>query len=316
MLTPEGRPSVPCPTYPEIRLSLMPQRSITATIDSYAPDAIHIATEGPLGMATRRYCLRAGYPFTTSFHTKFPEYVEARWGLPARFGYAWLRHFHSAARAVMVATPTFKAELEAHGFQRVSLWSRGVDLEVFGPGERTLPDAPRPVLLYVGRVAIEKNLRAFLDLKTEGSKWVVGDGPQLAELRAAYPKVNFVGKQSQHLADYYRSADVFVFPSRTDTFGLVMIEAMACGTPVAAYPVAGPLDIVGGTAAGALDDDLDSAVRRALSLSRADARARAEHFSWSNATAQFFRHLQVIGRSIDATFHKRPDEGTQMVRRA
>ena len=309
MITPEGHRTVACPSYPEIRLTRAAGGVAQRTIEACAPDAIHIATEGPLGLATRRYCLRNGLAFTTSFHTRFAEYVHVRWRVPLAVSYAWLRWFHAPATAVMVATPSMRAELIARGFERTVLWTRGVDLQTFSPGPGIPLYSPGPVLMAVGRVAIEKNLRAFLDLDLDavcraagaGSKWVVGDGPQLEALRTAYPQVRYVGAQTTLLADYYRAADVVVFPSRTDTFGLVLLEAMACGTPVAAYPVPGPLDVVADSPGGALDPDLGKAVRRALGLRREDARARALTFSWARATTQFTQNLVRVGAARLAT---------------
>jgi len=253
---------------------------------------VHIATEGPLGMAARRWCRRRGQAFSTAYHTRFPEYIHARTRLPLRLSYAWMRRFHNAAQAVMAPTPAIVADLKARGFHNVVLWSRGVDIDTFCPGERDRLDSAPPRFVYVGRVAVEKNIEAFLQLDLPGSKWVVGEGPQLAALQARYPAVHFAGVFPQsELARVYRAADVFVFPSRTDTFGLVLLEAMACGTPVAAYPVAGPLDVVGNSGGGVLHDDLATACLQALQLDRAHVRRVAEGFSWAAATAQFEAHL-------------------------
>jgi len=255
---------------------------------------VHIATEGPLGMAARRWCRRRGQPFTTAYHTRFPEYIHARTRLPLAISYAWIRRFHNAAQAVMAPTPAIVADLKARGFHNVVLWSRGVDTTTFSPGERDRLDTAQPRFVYVGRVAVEKNIEAFLQLDLPGSKWVVGEGPLLAELQARYPQVYFAGVFPQaELARFYRAADVFVFPSRTDTFGLVLLEAMACGTPVAAYPVAGPLDVVGNSGGGVLHDDLKTACLQALSLDRHHVRRVAEGFSWAAATLQFEAHLHA-----------------------
>ena len=282
--------TVACPTYPEIRLAIAPRRAVAKRLDALRPDAIHIVTEGPLGWAARRYCLQRELPFTTSFHTKFPEYVQARCGIPARWTYAWLRRFHKPARTVMANTPALRLDLESRRFEQVQLWGRGVDVDLFRPGPRESLGTASPVFMYVGRVAIEKNLEAFLDLDLPGSKWVVGDGPQLDHLKARYPHVSFAGMQPrERLPAYYRAADVFVFPSRTDTFGLVLLEAMACGTPVAAYPVTGPIDVVG--EGGALDTDLAIACHRALDVPRKQAEAHAGRFSWRAATMQFLNNL-------------------------
>ncbi|WP_297461860.1 glycosyltransferase family 1 protein [Ferrovum sp.] len=295
MITPRDFPTLPCPTYPDIRLSLLPGRQVSRRLREYAPDALHIATEGPLGMAARSHALRQGLPFTTAYHTRFPEYVQARLGIPLSWTYAFLRWFHGPSRAVMVPTQVVQRDLQHHGFERVVLWSRGVDLDVFR-AERAhrLSSAP-PIFLYVGRVAVEKNVEAFLSLDLPGSKWVAGEGPALARLRQRYPAVNYLGVlNAKELAQVYASADVFVFPSKTDTFGLVLLEALACGCPVAAYPVTGPLDVIGDSPAGALSDDLHAACLAALNLSRDDARAHAERFSWASATRQFVAHLQPV----------------------
>ncbi|GGY16266.1 glycosyltransferase family 4 protein [Paludibacterium paludis] len=293
MITPQDFRTLPCPTYPDIRLALFPYGRVAKTIRDLAPDAIHIATEGPLGLAARRYCLRQGLQFTTAYHTRFPEYIHARIRLPLSLSYAWMRRFHGASAAVMVPTRSVADDLIARGFTNVVLWGRGVDTELFTPGERDRLDESRPPrFVYIGRVAVEKNIEAFLKLDLPGSKWVVGDGPLLARLKAHYPDVHFAGVFPQaELARFYRAADVFVFPSLTDTFGLVLLEAMACGTPVAAYPVAGPRDVVGDSGAGALDDDLRRACLAALAIDREHVRQIAERFSWTSAARQFERHL-------------------------
>lgn len=295
MITPEGFRTFPCPTYPDIRLSLFPGQAVARAIDGFKPDAVHIATEGPLGWCARRHCLKRGLGYTTAYHTRFPEYVWHRFGVPLWLTYGILRRFHGTATRVMVPTPTVKRDLEAQGFQRVVLWSRGVDTEIFRPGDRKRLTNPRPIFLYVGRVAVEKNVEAFLKLDLPGTKWVVGEGPQLEEMKARYPDVRYCGVVPQHeLARFYDAADVFVFPSRTDTFGLVLLEAMACGLPVAAYPVTGPVDVLGGSAGAALDEDLHKACLRALDLSRQSAREHALRFSWAACTRQFAGHLRPI----------------------
>ena len=300
IISPQSFRSVACPTYPEIRLALFPYRRMAARLDALAPNAIHIATEGPLGLAARRYCLRRGLPFTTAYHTRFPEYVAARFGLPLRLTYAWLRRFHGAAQATMVATPSIEADLRSRGFMHLKRWSRGVDTRLFRPRQLAneappLVDLPRPIHLYVGRLAIEKNVEAFLALDLPGSQIVIGDGPQHAELKARFPKAIFLGqKVGDDLAQLYAAADVFVFPSLTDTFGLVILEALACGVPVAAYPVAGPKDILREGVSGALDLDLGRAIKRALSIPRAGCRAEAERFSWRAATGQFLANLVLV----------------------
>lgn len=279
--------TVPCPTYPQIRLALRPGATIGERIDRAEPDALHVATEGPIGIAARRHALRTGRRFTTAFHTRFPEYVRARIGLPLSIGYAVMRRFHRPAARVMVPTPAVLNDLRNHGFDNVALWSRGVDVETFSPGASTVfDDLPRPIFLSVGRVAIEKNLEAFLSLDLPGSKVVIGDGPALERLRARFPEVRFLGEKAHaQLPPFYRAADVFVFPSRTDTFGLVLLEAMGCGLPVAAYPVQGPVDVV--REGGVLSEDLREACLGALRLSRQAARANAERFTWAAATRQF-----------------------------
>lgn len=292
VLSPEGFRTMPMPTYPEIPLALMPRREVARRIRELDPEAIHIATEGPLGMAARVHCVRNGLSFTTAYHTCFPEYVRPRFGVPLSWTYAWLRRFHAPSSAVLVATPAIRALLEERGFRNIADWSRGVDLDLFAPAAARFTDLRRPVFLYVGRVAVEKNLPAFLGLDLPGTKLVVGDGPQRRELEQRFRDAVFVGaKRGLELASYYQRADAFVFPSRTDTFGLVMIEAMACGTPVAAYPVRGPIDVVKDPAAGVLDHDLGAAAMRALSLDREQVRRYAERFSWSHCTAQFLSSL-------------------------
>ncbi|MDR5743334.1 glycosyltransferase family 1 protein [Caballeronia sp. LZ029] len=296
LLTPLEFRTIPCPTYPEIRLSLLPGQRVARRIDAFAPDALHIATEGPLGLAARSYALRHKLPFTTAYHTRFPEYVNARFGIPLSLTYRFLHWFHKNSQAVMAPTPVVKADLERFGFTNVVLWTRGVDLDIFRPMESKVLNTARPIFLYVGRVAVEKNVEAFLKLDLPGSKWVAGEGPALAELKSRYTNVNYLGVLSQpELAKVYAAADVFVFPSRTDTFGLVLLEAMACGTPVAAYPVTGPIDVLGEHGPGALHDDLHEACLQALKIERADARAWAERFSWRAASEQFASHLRKFG---------------------
>jgi len=295
-ITPACFRTVPCPTYPEIRLALLPGRRVARLIDEAGPDHIHIATEGPLGMAARRHCLRRGFAFTTSFHTRFPEYVAARFGVPVGFTYAWLRHFHALASGVMVAAPSIRHELEARGFRNVRPWSRGVDAALFNPAARAdWPGIPRPIFLMVTRVAVEKNVAGFLELDLPGSKMVVGDGPQLAEMKRRFPAVHFMGRhEGPDLARCYASADVFVFPSRTDTFGLVLLEALASGVPVAAFPVTGPLDVVGDAPVGRLDTDLRRAALECLAISREACRAHALKFSWHTVAQQFLGNLVPI----------------------
>jgi len=296
-ITPSEFRTMPCPTYPEIRLALAPGRRVARMIDAFQPDAVHIATEGPLGVAARRHCLKTDRPFTTAYHTQFPEYVHARCRLPVGVTYAWMRRFHGPAKAVMVGTPDIKARLAARGFTNLALWSRGVDTNLFRPGDRLELADERPIFLYVGRVAVEKNIAAFLSLSLPGTKWVVGDGPARSELARRFPDARFLGmKTGEELAWHYRQADAFVFPSRTDTFGLVLIEAMACGTPVAAFPVSGPVDVVQGSDAGVLSDDLGVAAMVALRLDRGAVRRYAQTFSWTAATRQFEANLHPVGQ--------------------
>lgn len=287
-VTPDQFRTLPMPTYPEIRLALAPGRRLARMFASFAPDAIHIATEGPLGWAARRLCLRRGLPFTTAYHTRFPEYVKARFGVPLALTYRLMRRFHGPSRGLMVATRTLHEELAGRGFGNLRTWSRGVDLERFTPGPRDLlPHLPRPIFTYVGRLAVEKNIDAFLALDLPGSKLVVGDGPEMARLKAAYPKAHFAGaRHGDDLVAHFRAGDVFVFPSRTDTFGLVMLEAMACGLPVAAFPVTGPLDVLS-PETGAMDEDLRAACLKALGLDPESCRRHALGFTWAATAAQF-----------------------------
>jgi glycosyltransferase involved in cell wall biosynthesis len=293
--TPAGRITLPLPTYPEIRMALFPRRSFERLIDGFAPDAIHIATEGTIGLSARAICQARGLPFTTSFHTRFPDYVHARFPFISKsLVYRFLRWFHAPASSVMVATPSLKQELEANGFRNVRIWTRGVDVAQFRPiPEASLP-WPRPIWLYVGRIAVEKNVEAFLRLDLPGTKVVIGDGPARAALSRAYPGVQFLGpKSGEDLVRHYAASDVFVFPSLTDTFGLVMLEALACGVPVAAFPVQGPRDVVSDSPAAALDDDLQKACLRALEIPRSTARAFALTRSWRTCTEQFLSNLPV-----------------------
>jgi glycosyltransferase involved in cell wall biosynthesis len=291
--TPEGRFTLPMPTYPEIRLALFPRKSLEAMIAQFNPTAIHIATEGTLGLSARAVCIARKIPFTTSFHTRFPEYVKARFPfIPIGAVYAFLRWFHGPAKTMMVATPALRQEMESHGFHNLRIWSRGVDVEMFRPIPGATLPYPGPIWLYVGRVAVEKNLDAFLSLDLPGTKVVVGDGPVRAALQRQYPDAKFVGpKTGEDLVRHYAASDVFVFPSKTDTFGLVLLEALACGVPVAAYPVQGPNDVIGDAPAGALDNDLREACLRALKIPRETARAFALTRSWRACTEQFLANL-------------------------
>jgi glycosyltransferase involved in cell wall biosynthesis len=284
--------TIPCPTYPEIRLAVDAHRRLPGLVESFNPDAIHIATEGPLGWIARRYCRRSNRPFTSSFHTMFPDYVHARIRFPKAWSYAALRRFHAAASRTMVATASIERLLKERGFANLVRWSRGVDTDLFRPRDKSFLPDPRPIQLFVGRVAVEKNLEAFLSLDTPGTKYVIGEGPMLQDLRRRYPDVRFPGtKQGEELARYYAAADVFVFPSRTDTFGLVLLEALASGVPVAAYPVQGPNDVVGDAPVGCLNEDLGEAVRRALTVSPDLCRAFALRHSWLASHQQFVENL-------------------------
>lgn len=294
-LSPEGFPTVPLPTYPGIGLALPDRREIAHRIEEARADAIHVATEGPVGHAVRAHCLRYRLPFTTSFTTKYPEYIAARFPVPARLSYWVLRRFHAAARVTMAATGSLIRDLRGHGFRRLGLWTRGVDTELFTP-DRAISldpdlDLPRPIFLNVGRVAVEKNLDAFLSLDLPGSKVVIGDGPMLPNLRRRYPQAHFLGAiRGEALAARIAAADVFVFPSRTDTYGVVQLEALACGVPVAAFPVTGPRDLLTGTGAGVLDEDLRRASLSALAIPRSACRALALRHSWERSVRQFTRH--------------------------
>jgi glycosyltransferase involved in cell wall biosynthesis len=284
--------TVPCPGYRSIRLAVGAVWSLGRQLADFEPEAVHIATEGPLGLAARSYCLAQGWPFTTAYHTRFPEYVQARCFLPLAWSYAALRRFHAPSRGIMVATETVRRELKERGFSRILKWTRGVETSLFRPGCEPAVDLPRPVFLYVGRVAVEKNLPAFLDLDLPGSKLVVGDGPMLPALMRRYPDVHFAGAQSgEALVRHYAAADALVLPSWTETFGLVMLEAMACGVPVAAYPSAGPNDVIGDSGAGVIDDDLGAAARAALAIPRERCLAHASRYSWQACVDQFVGNL-------------------------
>lgn len=293
----------PCVVYPEIQLAVPEERPLLRMMRDFGPDAIHIATEGPIGMQVRRVCLNRRWRFTTSYATKFPEYLRALLGLPVALGYWFMKWFHGSSSGVMVATKTLEDELRGHGFaNRIVRWSRAVDTDLFHPRARTLPECERPVQMYVGRVSLEKNLEAFLQLKAKGTKYVVGDGPARIELQRKYPEAIFLGPLSgEALAQAYANADVFVFPSRTDTFGLVMLEALASGVPVAAYPVMGPIDVVRPPLTGALHEDLGIAIEQALRHGDADAcRHLAASYSWNECTRQFLSNLVLTRGTVPA----------------
>jgi glycosyltransferase involved in cell wall biosynthesis len=301
-VTPLEFRTIPCPTYPEIRLSLFAARRVRHRLDALDPDAVHIATEGPLGLAARRWCLRRGRAFTTSYHTQFPEYVRARFPIPLGVSYAFLRWFHGQAAHTLVATPSLRASLEARGFRNLAYWSRGVDTDLFRPRDEPCPDLPRPIWLYFGRVSVEKGIEDFLALDLPGTKLVVGDGPAAGALQSKYPDAVFTGYRfGEELAKHVACADVFVFPSRTDTFGLVLIEAMACGVPVAAYPVTGPIDVVANGVTGVLGEDLRMAALAALKLDRGACREHALRYTWEAATHQFIATLAPVRDVADVS---------------
>ena len=308
MVTPERFASIPCPTYPEIRLSIAWYSRVAREIEKHKPSYVHIATEGPLGLTARRWCLRKRMPFSTSYHTRFPEYVSARLPIPESWLYAFVRWFHNGGAGCMVATPSLARELSAKGIKNLMPWSRGIDATQFHPmpQEEKPFGLPRPIFITVGRVALEKNLPAFLDLDLPGSKVVVGDGPARAELEERYPDVHFTGvKFGEDLAKAYAQADVFVFPSLTDTFGNTILEALASGVPVAAYPVTGPLDIIGEESlVGALDENLQVACLAALSGSREKARELATQYSWEAATLQFINNIRAANGVITPKWKK------------
>jgi glycosyltransferase involved in cell wall biosynthesis len=291
--------TLPCPTYPEIRLSLFPSARLHHMLKLFAPDAIHLVTEGPLGWSARAFCLKRDIPFTSAYHTRFPEYVRARIRVPVAWSYAFVRLFHAPSSAVLVVAQSIRDELSARDFKNLVPWSRGVDIAAFRPQPRADLGDPRPIWLYAGRVAIEKNIKAFLDLDLPGSKWVVGGGPQLRELRRRYKTIRFFGSVgTEELSQRYAQADCFVFPSRTDTFGLVMVEALASGVPVAGYPVPGPLDVVTNPRVGALDEDLRVACLAAVTCDPADCRQHAETFTWAQCAKQFLDTLRPIPRGV------------------
>jgi glycosyltransferase involved in cell wall biosynthesis len=294
-LSPDGFRTFPLPTYPGLRLAWPRRSRIAARIEETNPDAIHIATEGPIGHAVRAYCVRRGLPFTTSYTTRFPEYISARAPIPESWIYAALRRFHNAASVTMVATPSLTAELKARGFSRLGMWTRGVDTDLFNPDRAIELPFPRPIFVCVGRVAVEKNLEAFLSLDLPGTKMVIGTGPCEAELKRKFPAAKFLGQiENGKLAAHVAAADVFVFPSRTDTFGVVQLEALASGLPIAAFPVTGPKDVVADHPVGALDEDLRAACLAALDLDRSACRAFALNYSWENSARQFVGHLQKL----------------------
>ncbi len=299
-ITPLLFKTVPLPSYPEIRLSLASQKALAKIVERFQPDHIHIATEGPIGFQMRRFCLKQKLVFTTSYHTRFPEYISARWPVPQALSYAVLRAFHNAGRGVMVTTQSMRDELKSRGFNNIQPWSRGVDSVLFRPMDQAtlnvseLQGFPRPYYLYVGRVSVEKNLEAFLSLKLEGTKIIVGDGPSFATLVKRYPEAQFLGvKEGEALAQIYALSDVFVFPSLTDTFGIVLLEALSCGTPVAAFPVTGPKDALEGSDVGVLSNDLEAAALGALLIPRDKCRSFALSRTWKESAEQFIENAKA-----------------------
>jgi glycosyltransferase involved in cell wall biosynthesis len=308
VISPDQYRSFPAPSYPEIRLAYVRARTIGKRIEAFGADAVHLATEGPLCIQARRWCRRKELPFTTAYHTQFPEYLAKRTKLSPRVFWPYIRWFHRRSEAIMVSTESVRDQLQREGLAHIHHWSRGVDLQNFRadvPLPAEYRQLARPIQLYVGRVAIEKNIAAFLDSDQPGSKVVVGDGPALEGLKARHPEVHFVGRKSGSvLAGYYAGADVFVFPSKTDTFGLVIIEALACGTPVAAYPVTGPIDILTAKS-GAMDDNLNAAIQRALTLDSADCIALGRKYSWDASASQFFNGLVSQDRNLQCHMSRR-----------
>lgn len=295
VIGPDRFRTMPMPGYREIPLALMPGRQLDRLIEGFLPDCIHIATEGPLGMAARRWCMHHEVAFTSSYHTRFPEYLRLRAPVPTRWTYAWLRRYHGAAHRTMVRTRTQKKELTQRGFRNLEVWPGGVDTQLFRPRKERVLKLPGPIALYAGRVAREKSLEDFLSVPFAGSKVIVGDGPDRIALQARFPDAHFLGyHHGEALAQRVASADVFVFPSRTDTLGLVMLEAMACGVPVAAFPVPGPQDVVVEGVSGCLDENLAAAMERALMLDRTACRTFAGEFSWRHCSQIFLDLVQPI----------------------
>lgn len=298
VINPSECKTIPCPTYPEIRLALNPGKYINREISAFSPSHIHIATEGPLGLSARKFCIKNKLAFTTSYHTQFPEYIRERFPIPLGISYKFFRNFHDKATRTMVGTPHQRKLLEERGFKNIVLWTRGVDSDVFKPGNKDFLSYPRPIWVYIGRVAVEKNIEAFLSLDLPGTKVVIGDGPAMEELKQKYSSVRFEGyKFGTELASYIAAGDVFVFPSLTDTFGVVMLEAMACGLPVAAFPVTGPCDVVRDGQTGCLNEDLQSAALNALELDPADCIQQAQEYTWEQATLQFINNLTLANEN-------------------
>jgi glycosyltransferase involved in cell wall biosynthesis len=300
-LSPDGFWTFPVPTYPGLRLALPRRKKIAERIEASRPDAIHIATEGPIGHAVRAYCIRNGRLFTTSYTTRFPEYISARSPIPAQWIYNALRRFHAAAAVTMVATPSLMTELSGRGFSNLGMWTRGVDVDLFRPDRAIDLDFPRPIFMNIGRIAVEKNLPAFLGLDLPGTKVVIGAGPQVPELKRRYPSAKFLGQLDNGiLAAHLAAADVFVFPSLTDTFGIVQLEALASGVPIAAFPVTGPKDVIANNPVGVLNEDLRAACMQALWISREACREFALRYSWENSARQFIGHAEKVASATAA----------------
>jgi glycosyltransferase involved in cell wall biosynthesis len=307
LATPRDFATFACPTYPEIRMAILPMRKLARHIAAFRPQALHIATEGSLGFAARRWCMSRGLRFTTSYHTQFPQYLRSRLPIPLAASYSMLHRFHAAAHSCMVATQGVHTELTARGFNNLVRWRRGVDTQLFRPRHKEFLRLPRPIAVYVGRIAIEKNVSAFLQMRWSGTKLVIGDGPERQRLQAQYPNAVYAGfRFGEDLADHLAAADVLVFPSVTDTFGLVNLEAMACGVPVAAYPVTGPIDVVQDGITGALDTDLARAAERALRIDPRACRERALQSSWDGCTREFESHLTTCRPSPVARQKRSP----------
>ena len=304
VINPQLFRSIPCPSYPEIRLALAWTPQLKKLLTDFGPNAVHIATEGPLGWAARSVCLKKKFPFTTSYHTRFPEYIKMRIPIPLSWSYAVVRKFHNRAKRVMVATPALGEELGQRNFPNTAPWSRGVNTELFRPDARIDLGIEGPVQVYVGRVAVEKNIEAFLSLDLPGTKVIVGDGPARDELERKYPEAIFAGyRQGKELAGYIANADVMVFPSLTDTFGVVMLEANGCGVPVAAYPVTGPINVVKNGVNGWLDKDLQTAVHKAMEVSKKSCRNTALQYSWESCSEQFFHNLEIVDEPLGSSGH-------------
>ncbi len=294
-ITPQDFKTIPCPTYPSIRLALLPGRKVSRLLKRIKPDAVHVATEGPIGTAARRYCLKHNISFTTSYHTQFPEYIKARVPIPLSWSYAYIRRFHEKAAHTFVPTNHMKQRLEENGFKNVVIWSRGVNSEIFKPRDKSFLDLPRPIFVHMGRIAVEKNIEAFLSLDLPGSKLIIGDGPYLEKLKQKFPDAHYTGyKFGEELAQHVAASDVFVFPSLTDTFGIVLLEAMACGLPVAAYPVTGPIDVVKNGFSGILSDNLKRACLDAMKLNSEDCIDYSSKFTWHNSAQTFLENLAPI----------------------